>query len=148
MNSALVCGAGGFIGGHLVKRLKRDGFWVRGVDLEFNQYTLTEADDFVIGDFRDQAFCRSIVDRRFDEVYQLAADMGGAGYIFTGDHDADIMHNSALINLNVLEACHKRLATSVFYSSSACIYPEYNQLDPADPRCSEETAYPAAPDSE
>ena len=148
MKHALVCGAGGFIGGHLVKRLKREGYWVRGVDLKFNEYSPSEADDFAIGDLRDQAFCRSVIDRRFDEVYQLAADMGGAGYIFTGEHDADIMHNSAMINLNVLDACHKRAASRVFYSSSACIYPAYNQEDPSDPRCSEDSAYPAAPDSE
>src|ERR1700761_9569770 len=145
---ALVCGAGGFIGGHLVKRLKKDGFWVRGVDLKFHEYSETEADDFVVGDLRDQAFCRAIVDRRFDEVYQLAADMGGAGYIFTGEHDADIMHNSALINLNVLEACLRRNIRHIFYSSSACMYPEHNQLDPDNPNCAEDSAYPANPDSE
>src|SRR5690348_9404430 len=108
MKTALVCGAGGFIGGHLVKRLKQEGYWVRGVDLKFHEYAETQADDFVIGDLRDQAVCRSVVDRRFDEVYQLAADMGGAGYIFTGLHDADVMHNSATINLNMADACHKR----------------------------------------
>jgi nucleoside-diphosphate-sugar epimerase len=144
---ALVCGAGGFIAGHLVKRLKRDGFWVRGVDLKFNEFSETEADDFVIGDLRDPGFCRAIVDRRFDEVYQLAADMGGAGYIFTGEHDADLMHNSATINLNMLDACHKRGIRKLFYSS-ACMYPAYNQEDPRNPRCSEDSAYPAAPDSE
>jgi GDP-D-mannose 3', 5'-epimerase len=148
MKSALVCGAGGFIGGHLVKRLKKDGFWVRGVDLKFHEYSETEADDFVVGDLRDQAFCRAILDRRFDEVYQLAADMGGAGYIFTGEHDADVMHNSATINLNVLDACHKRNIQKIFYSSSACMYPAYNQEDPQNPKCSEDSAYPAAPDSE
>lgn len=146
--TALVLGAGGFIGGHLVKRLKQEGFWVRGVDLKFNEYAETLADDFVIGDLRDQYFVRSVVDRRFDEVYQLAADMGGAGYIFTGEHDADIMHNSATINLNVVDACHKRNIRRVFYSSSACMYPEHNQLDPDNPNCSEDSAYPAAPDSE
>ncbi|MBI1417893.1 MAG: NAD-dependent epimerase/dehydratase family protein [Limimaricola sp.] len=146
--TALVCGAGGFIGGHLVKRLKSEGFWVRGVDLKFHEHAETAADDFVIGDLRDQNFVRSIIDRRFDEVYQLAADMGGAGYVFTGDHDADIMHNSAMINLNVLDACHKRNIKRVFYSSSACMYPEHNQLDPDNPNCSEESAYPANPDSE
>ena len=145
---ALVCGAGGFIGGHLVKRLKRDGYWVRGVDLKFHEYSETKADDFVIGDLRDRGFCRAIVDRRFDEVYQLAADMGGAGYIFTGEHDADVMHNSATINLNVLDACLKRDNKKIFYSSSACIYPAYNQEDPRNPNCSEASAYPAAPDSE
>ena len=146
--SALVCGAGGFIGGHLVKRLKKDGFWVRGVDLKFHEFTETDANDFVVGDLRDQGFCRAIVDRRFDEVYQLAADMGGAGYIFTGEHDADVMHNSVTINANVLDACHKRDIRKIFYSSSACMYPAYNQEDPQNPRCSEDSAYPAAPDSE
>jgi len=146
--TALVCGAGGFIGGHLVKRLKREGFWVRGVDLKFHEHAATEADDFVIGDLRDPHFCKDIVDRRFDEVYQLAADMGGAGYIFTGENDADIMHNSATINLNMLDACRKRNIAGVFYSSSACMYPEHNQNDPNNPICSEASAYPAAPDSE
>jgi GDP-D-mannose 3',5'-epimerase len=146
--TALVCGAGGFIGGHLVKRLKREGYWVRGVDIKFNDYAETEADDFAIGDLREQAFCRSVIDRTFDEVYQLAADMGGAGYIFTGQHDADVMHNSATINLNVLDACYKRKANRVFYSSSACMYPAYNQEDPSNPLCTEGSAYPAAPDSE
>src|SRR6201981_2000300 len=148
MKFALVCGAGGFIGGHLVKRLKRDGFWVRGVDLEFHEFSETKADDFVVGDVRDQAFCRAIVDRRFDEVYQLAADMGGAGYIFTGEHDADLMHNSATINLNMLDTCLKRDIKKIFYSSSACMYPAYNQDDPLNPNCSEDSTYPAAPDSE
>jgi GDP-D-mannose 3', 5'-epimerase len=145
---ALVCGAGGFIGSHLVKRLKREGFWVRGVDLKYPEFSETEADDFVIGDLRDPYFCRSIVDTKFDEVYQLAADMGGAGYVFTGDNDADILHNSALINLNMLDACYKRNVKRIFYSSSACIYPEYNQRDPENPKCSEDSAYPAMPDSE
>jgi nucleoside-diphosphate-sugar epimerase len=148
MKTALVCGAGGFIGGHLVRRLKKEGFWVRGADLKFNEFSETEADDFVIGDLRQQDFCRAVVDRRFDEVYQLAADMGGAGYIFTGEHDADVMHNSATINLNMVDACHKRNISKVFYSSSACMYPEYNQQDPLNPKCSEDSAYPAAPDSE
>jgi GDP-D-mannose 3',5'-epimerase len=148
MRSALVCGAGGFIGGHLVKRLKAEGVWVRGVDLKRHEYAETEADDFVVGDLRDQYFCRQIIDRRFDEVYQLAADMGGAGFIFTGENDADIMHNSGTINLNVLDACHRRLIKRIFYSSSACIYPAYNQLDPDSPNCEESSAYPAAPDSE
>lgn len=148
MKSALVCGAGGFIGGHLVNRLKEEGFWVRGVDLKFHEHAETAADDFVIGDLREQSFVRSIVDRRFDEVYQLAADMGGAGYVFTGENDADIMHNSALINLNVLEACRNRNIKRVFYSSSACMYPEYNQMDPENPNCAEDSAYPANPDSE
>ena len=146
--TALVCGAGGFIGGHLVKRLKEEGFWVRGVDLKFHEHADTAADDFAIGDLRDQRFVREVVDQRFDEVYQLAADMGGAGYIFTGENDADIMHNSATINLNVLDACHKRNIKRVFYSSSACMYPEHNQLDPDNPNCAEDSAYPANPDSE
>jgi len=148
MPTALVCGAGGFIGSHLVKRLKREGFWVRGVDLKFPAFTHTEADDFVIGDLRDQSFCRQIIDRRFDEIYQLAADMGGAGYIFTGEHDADVMHNSATINLNILDASQKRNIRGLFYSSSACMYPEHNQQDPNNPNCAEDSAYPANPDSE
>jgi len=146
--TALVCGAGGFIGGHLVKRLKREGFWVRGVDLKSPPFAETEADDFAVGDLRDQYFCRQITDRRFDEVYQLAADMGGAGYIFTGEHDADVMHNSATINLNMLDACQKRNVRGMFYSSSACMYPEHNQMDPNNPNCAEDSAYPANPDSE
>jgi len=127
MKRALVCGAGGFIGSHLVKRLKREGFWVRGVDLKYPKFSETEADDYLVGDLRDPAVAREAVDARFDEVYQLAADMGGAGYIFTGENDATLMHNSALINLNVLEACQRRNSKRVFYSSSACIYPEYSQ---------------------
>jgi GDP-D-mannose 3',5'-epimerase len=145
---ALVCGAGGFIGSHLVKRLKAEGYWVRGVDLKYPEFSETGADDFVIGDLRDPLICRHITDLRFDEVYQLAADMGGAGYIFTGEHDADVMHNSATINLNMLDAVYKRNIKKMFYSSSACIYPQYNQMDPDNPKCSEDSAYPAAPDSE
>jgi nucleoside-diphosphate-sugar epimerase len=149
MRKALVCGAGGFIGGHLVKRLKNGGFWVRGVDLKYPEFGKTTADDFVIGDLRDQSVCKSITsDIQFDEVYQLAADMGGAGYVFTGDHDADIMHNSATINLNMVERCRITGVKKIFYSSSACIYPKYNQEDPNNPRCSEDSAYPALPDSE
>lgn len=148
MKTALVCGAGGFIGGHLVKRLRAAGFWVRGVDLKFHEYSETESNDFVIGDLRDPYFCRHMIDRRFDDVYQLAADMGGAGFIFTGENDADIMHNSATINLNVLDACYKRSIKRIFYSSSACMYPAYNQENPDSPNCEERSAYPAAPDSE
>ncbi len=148
MKAALVCGAGGFIGSHLVKRLKREGFWVRGVDLKFPQFEETEADDFLICDLRDPKVCRQIIDRQFDEIYQLAADMGGAGYIFTGENDADIMHNSATINLNIVDAAFKRNSRRIFYSSSACIYPAYNQNDPDNPNCAEDSAYPAAPDSE
>jgi GDP-D-mannose 3', 5'-epimerase len=146
--ATLVCGAGGFVGHHLVRRLKREGFWVRGVDLKFPRFSETEADDFLIGDLRDPYFVRHVMDRRFDEIYQLAADMGGAGYIFTGEHDADVMHNSACINLNVLQAAYMRNTKRIFYSSSACVYPEYNQLDADNPNCAESTVYPAAPDSE
>jgi nucleoside-diphosphate-sugar epimerase len=148
MKTALVCGAGGFIGSHLAKKLRKQGYWVRGVDLKYPEFSKTAADDFIIGDLRDQIICRSVVDRPFDEVYQLAADMGGAGFVFTGENDADIMHNSALINLNVLEACYKRNIFRVFYSSSACIYPEFNQKNPKNPKTEESSAYPAEPDSE
>jgi len=148
MKKALVCGAGGFIGNHMVTRLKEEGFWVRGVDLKYSEFRETDADDFVISDLRDPYICRQIVDQKFEEVYQFAADMGGAGYIFTGENDADVMHNSGTINLNMLDACHKRNVKRIFYSSSACMYPEYNQLDPDNPNCAEDSAYPAAPDSE
>ena len=148
MQEALVCGAGGFIGGHMVKRLKREGFWVRGVDLKFPDFSETEADDFVISDLREPENCRAIIDRRFDEVYQFAADMGGAGYIFSGEHDAEVMHNSATINLNIAETSRRRNIRRLFYSSSACMYPAYNQEDPENPNCAEGSAYPAAPDSE
>lgn len=131
-----------------MKRLKQEGCWVRGVDLKKPEFVPTAADDFVVADLRDQQVCQRILDRPFDVVYQLAADMGGAGYIFTGDHDADVMHNSASINLNIVELAKKHGVGKIFYSSSACMYPEYNQLDPDNPKCSEESAYPAAPDSE
>lgn len=147
MKKALVCGAGGFIGGHLVNRLKQEGYWVRGVDVKENEYGNNASDEFILGDLRDSAFTISVV-KDVDEVYQLAADMGGAGYIFTGNHDADVMHNSAMCNLNVLEAMRVNNVKKVFYSSSACIYPEHNQLDPDNPNCEEVSAYPAAPDSE
>lgn len=147
MKKVLVCGAGGFIGGHLVNKLKSLGFWVRGVDLKENEYGNTNCDEFILGDLRDPVVARKVVNG-VDEVYQLAADMGGAGYIFTGDHDADVMSNSALCNLNVVGACHEFGVKKVFYSSSACMYPEYNQMDPNNPKCSEDSAYPAAPDSE
>lgn len=146
--TALVCGAGGFIGSHLAKKLKKEGFWVRGVDLKYPEFGTSAADDFVIGDLRDQTVVQNILDRPFDEVFQLAADMGGAGYIFTGEHDADVMHNSAQINLNMAFYGTKVGIKKIFYSSSACIYPEYNQMDPDNPKCSEDSAYPAAPDSE
>ena len=159
MKTALVLGAGGFIGSHLVKRLKSEGFWVRGVDLKYPEHWETVADDFVIGDLRDpQVVSRvmfapnqtSLDDKinSFDEVYQLAADMGGAGYIFTGENDANVMHNSALINLNVTHEAVKKSIKRIFYSSSACMYPEHNQLDPNNPNCEESSAYPANPDSE
>lgn len=146
--TAIVCGAGGFIGGHLVNRLKDEGYWVRGVDLKENEYGNNKADDFILGDLRNPIICDQLFDRPIDEVYQLAADMGGAGYIFTGEHDAVVMHNSATINLNMAEASKNHQVKKLFYSSSACMYPEYNQLDPDNPKCSEESAYPAAPDSE
>jgi nucleoside-diphosphate-sugar epimerase len=146
--TALVCGAGGFIGSHLVQRLKREGFWVRGVDIKRPEFESSKADDFVVADLREQDLCRALFDRRYDEIYQLAADMGGAGYIFTGDNDAQVMHNSASINLNVLEAARKKGCSRIFYSSSACIYPEHNQANPNAPVTNEASAYPANPDSD
>ena len=147
MKRILVAGAGGFIGSHLVRRLKKEGFWVRGVDLKYPEFSETAADDFVIGDLRKAEVAAHVVSG-IEDVYQLAADMGGAGYIFTGEHDAVVMHNSASINLNVLECGRLAGVKRFFYSSSACIYPEYNQLDPDNPICSEASAYPAGPDSE
>jgi nucleoside-diphosphate-sugar epimerase len=171
MKTALVLGAGGFIGSHLVKRLKAEGFWVRGVDLKYPEYWGTYADDFVIGDLRDPRVVKNVMTIEsnngeypleysytsprphiqfmiFDEVYQLAADMGGAGYIFTGENDANVMHSSATINLNVAHEAVKQRIKRIFYSSSACMYPEHNQLDPDNPNCEESSAYPANPDSE
>lgn len=146
---ALVLGAGGFIGNHMVRRLKREGFFVRGVDLKLNAFDVSQADEFEIGDLRCGNFVDAVFEGGFDEVYQFAADMGGAGYIFTGAHDAHIMHNSALVNLNVLDTITRlKSAQSVFYSSSACIYPSFNQTDPTNPLCAEDSAYPADPDSE
>ena len=171
VKKALVLGAGGFIGSHMVKRLRAEGYWVRGVDLKRPEFTETEANEFIQGDLRDVDFVRrvlkfkgnlgnfyaSVPDRYiepFDEIYQFAADMGGAGFVFTGENDADIMHNSVSINLNVLE-CQRKMnedkdknVTKIFYSGSACMYPEHNQLDPDNPDCREESAYPANPDSE
>jgi nucleoside-diphosphate-sugar epimerase len=144
---ALVCGAGGFIGGHLARRLRGEGYWVRGVDLKQHEYAETAAHEFVQADLRDVRICTEVVEG-IDEVYQLAADMGGAGFVFTGENDADIMHNSATINLNMAEASRRAGVGRIFYSSSACMYPEYNQMDPDNPKCSEDSAYPAAPDSE
>jgi nucleoside-diphosphate-sugar epimerase len=143
----LVAGAGGFIGGHLVRRLKSEGFWVRGADIKKHEFSESVADEFLLGDLTDVNNTRAAV-AGIDEVYQLAADMGGAGYIFTGEHDAVVMHDSATINLNMLEEGRKAGVKKFFYSSSACIYPEYNQMDPDNPKCSEGSAYPAAPDSE
>ena len=144
---ALVNGGGGFIGSHLVKRLKSEGYWVRAVDLKRPEFSDSAADEMIIGDLRDVHVARDAV-AGIDEVYQLAADMGGAGYIFTGDHDAEVMHNSATVNLNTAEAAHRAGVKKIFYSSSACMYPEYNQRDPENPNCTEDSAYPAAPDSE
>jgi nucleoside-diphosphate-sugar epimerase len=159
MKTALVLGAGGFIGSHLVKRLKEEGFWVRGVDLKYPEHWETEAHEFIIGDLRDPILVNRVMfapaqtslddkENSFDEVYQLAADMGGAGYIFTGDNDANVMHNSALINLNIVHEAARKKIKKIFYSSSACMYPEHNQLDPNNPNCEESSAYPANPDSE
>ena len=150
MKKALVCGAGGFIGGHLVKYLKDKGYWVRGVDLKYNEYHPVHefADDFVIGDLRDPGVVNRVIDSDVDEIYQLAADMGGAGFVFTGENDADIMHNSALVNLNIAYYAERKGAKKIFYSSSACMYPEHNQMDPNNPNCEESSAYPANPDSE
>jgi GDP-D-mannose 3',5'-epimerase len=147
MKKILVCGAGGFIGGHLVNRLKSEGYWVRGVDLKQNEYGNNNCDEFIVGDLRDVLVSKKVVEN-IDEIYQLAADMGGAGYIFTGNNDAQVMHNSVLCNVNILEESRKAGVKKIFYSSSACMYPEYNQLDPDNPNCNEESAYPAAPDSE
>lgn len=159
MKKALVLGAGGFIGSHMVQRLKTEGYWVRGVDLKYPEFSTTNADEFLLGDLRDyQAVMTSLQIEApnyvFDEIYQFAADMGGAGFVFTGEHDADIMHNSATINLNVLDVLRKQNEnfgvnrTKIFYSGSACMYPEHNQLDPENPNCEESSAYPANPDSE
>jgi GDP-D-mannose 3',5'-epimerase len=148
MKKALVLGAGGFIGNHLVNKLKSEGFWVRGVDLVKPGYNSSNADEFIIGDLRDPRIVDSVIDTGIDHIYQLAADMGGAGYIFTGENDANVMHNSATINLNVADIATKKKIGKVFYSSSACMYPEHNQLDPLNPKCSEDSAYPANPDSE
>lgn len=148
MKKVLVCGAGGFIGGHLVNKLKAEGAWVRGIDIKEHEFSSSNADEFILGDLTEQSVVRHAVDMRFDEIYQLAADMGGAGYIFTGENDANVMHNSASINLNILQQALKTGSKKIFYSSSACIYPAYNQTDPNNPKCSEDSAYPADPDSD
>lgn len=148
MKKALVCGAGGFIGSHLVTRLKKEGFFVIGADLKHPDFSASDADVFFIGDLRELKFCEGLFRYDIDHVYQLAADMGGAGYIFSGENDANVMHNSAQINLNMAKLCADHKVDRVFYSSSACMYPAYNQEDPNNPNCKEESAYPAAPDSE
>jgi nucleoside-diphosphate-sugar epimerase len=148
MRKVLVCGAGGFIGGHLVKKLKKQGCWVRGVDIKHHEFAASPADEFVIGDLTRQDVVEKVLDQPFDEVYQLAADMGGAGYIFTGENDANLMFNSASINLNIIQQAYLKGVKKIFYSSSACIYPAYNQKDPNNPNCSESSVYPAEPDSD
>ena len=148
MKEVLVCGAGGFIGGHLVRKLKNDGMWVRAVDIKENEFSESSADEFIKADLRDPRIVKEVLDKPFEEIYQLAADMGGAGFVFSGENDADIMHNSAMINLNIVEAAVKSKVGKIFYSSSACMYPERNQLDPNNPNCTEDSAYPAEPDSE
>lgn len=147
MGRILVNGGGGFIGGHLVKSLKAEGHWVRAVDLQRTPFSPSPADEFIVGDLRDPGLVAAVV-QGVDTIYQLAADMGGAGYIFTGEHDADVMHNSATINLNTLHHGVRAGVKKFFYSSSACIYPRCNQLDPDNPNCAEASAYPADPDSE
>lgn len=148
LKTSLVCGAGGFIGSHLVKWLKKEGYFVRGVDLKYPEFSKTEADEFIIGDIRDLKVCKAILDQSYDEVYQLASDMGGAGYIFTGKNDAGIISNSVLVNINVLRRASEVKVKKIFFSSSACVYPIYNQNDPVNPKCAEDSAYPASPDSE
>lgn len=148
MKKVVVLGAGGFIGGHLVTKLKSMGSWVRGVDIKRHEFKETDADEFIQADLRKKFSVEFVIDDTIDEVYQLAADMGGSTYINTGEHDSDVMHNSCLINLNVLKVCSNKNVKKIFYSSSACVYPESNQLDPNNPKCAEDTTYPAEPDSE
>jgi nucleoside-diphosphate-sugar epimerase len=148
MKTALILGAGGFIGGHMVKRLKSEGYWVRGVDKKLHEHEYSHADDFQLADLTSQSEVRNVIDQQFDEVYQLAADMGGAGYINTNLYDADVMHNSATINLNVLHRCKQMNIKKVFFSSSACVYNEELQSSNVNPDCRESSAYPAHPDSE
>ena len=148
MKKVVVLGAGGFIGGHLISRLKSMGFWVRGVDIKDHEFKKSDADEFIIADLRNYESAAHVIDETIDEVYQLAADMGGSTYINTGEHDSDVMHNSCMINLNVLKICSTKNVEKIFYSSSACVYPEYNQLDPDNPKCNEDSTLPADPDSE
>lgn len=145
---AIVLGAGGFIGSHLVKRLKQEGLFVKGIDIKFPEFSNSDADEFIVGDLRDIHFVQSVIDENTDELYQLAGDVGGAGYIFTGLNDANVMHNSAQINLNVAKIAADKKVKRLFFSSSACIYPAENQIDPNNPNCEESSAYPANPDSE
>lgn len=148
MTKSLVLGAGGFIGSHLVKRLKKEGHFVRGIDLKYPEFSESSADEFILADLRDSRLCAQYITEDFDEVYQLAADMGGAGYLFSGENDFNVMHNSAMINLNVADCAIKQKIKKIFFSSSACIYPKTNQIDPNNPNCTESSAYPADPDSE
>lgn len=148
MKKAVVLGAGGFIGSHMVNKLKKENFHVVGVDLKKPEFSETQADLFVVGDLRDPQLVSKVIGPDIDELYQFAADMGGAGFVFTGENDADIMHNSSLVNLNVAHECVVKKVKRVFYSSSACMYPEHNQMDPDNPNCTEDSAYPAYPDSE
>lgn len=148
MKKAVVLGAGGFIGGHLVTKLKSLGYWVRGVDIKWHEFKKSDADEFIVADLREFSSVNLVIDETIDEVYQLAADMGGAEFVFSGVNDADILHNSAMINLQVCDVCVTKGVKKIFYSSSACMYPEHNQLDPNNPNCEESSAYPANPDSE
>lgn len=148
MKKILVCGAGGFIGGHLVSALKKQGHYVIGADIKYHQFKETEADEFYIRDLRDTRNVENLITEDLDQIYQLAADMGGTGYIAIGDHDSDIMHNSAMINLNVVHEASKKRIKKILYTSSACVYPEFNQTDPTNPNCEENTVYPAHPDTE
>ena len=147
VKKAVVLGAGGFIGGHLVSRLKKDGYWVRGVDIKWHEYKDTDADEFIIADLRDRSSVDLVIDDTIDEVYQLAADMGGADFVFSQQFDSEIIHNSAIINLHVAKTCAEKKVGKVLYTSSACMYPAYNQDDPENPKCVESSAYPAEPDS-
>lgn len=150
MKRIAILGGGGFIGGHLSHRLKNEGHWIRICDIKRHEYWNHNeiCDEFIIADLRDPKAVKIIIDDTIDEVYQLAAHMGGANFVFTGENDADIMHHSALINLNVIEQCRNSSVKKVFYSSSACIYSQHTQTDPNNPDCKESSVYPSDPDSE